>query len=83
MNLKERLKRVNPSYPPVIFICKLEDVLKEQLGDEYDPAKVARAMGLTPITMAAILRGCTVKLENALRLAEMVKVPVAELWRLK
>jgi hypothetical protein len=77
------LRGVNPDYPPVVFTCGLEAELKRQLGDAYDPDVVARQVQLTPLTFNRILRGCGVKLENALRLSKLVGKSVDELWRLK
>lgn len=82
-NLATRLKDVNPSYPPVVFDCKLEAELMKQLGGDYDPHKVAKQLQLTPLTFNRILSGCGVKLENALKLAKLVGKTVDELWKLR
>jgi plasmid maintenance system antidote protein VapI len=76
--LKLRQVKVKP-----LFSCQLEVILKEQLGTEYDEVRVAKWLGVTILTLRNILQGGTVKLENAIRLAQFVGKPVEEVWRLR
>ena len=75
--------KLNDKYPPRIFKCGLEEALKQKLGAEYSVEACAQWLRVTPLTMTRILAGCTVKLENALALAQWVGQPVEELWRFK
>lgn len=85
MSNLEAIKRRNGRqlrYPRVVLNCKLEPTLKQQLGEGY-LEKIASWLEVTPSTMRSILAGGTVKLENALRLASVVGLPVEDLWSVR
>lgn len=69
-------------YPRIVLVCKLEPILQKEVGDGY-LEKIASWLEVTPATMKSILAGATVKLENALRLADLVKMKVEDLWSVK
>ena len=84
LTIAKRLKKADkPSYPPSIFDCQVEAVFKEKLGDDYSVEALAEVVGVTPATMKNIVNGCSVKLENALMLAQLAEKRVEDLWRLK
>jgi DNA-binding XRE family transcriptional regulator len=81
--IAKRVRKEGPRRYPILFDCKVEEVFKEQLKEDYSPEALAQAIDVHPATMRNILAGCSVKLENAMALAALAKRSVEELWKLK
>ncbi len=83
-NIKKRLGTEQAEWPPVIFHCQLEKLLKRGMGPEpFSVNNLAAYLDVTPITVRKILKGGTVSLENALKLAHLVGQPIEEIWALR
>ena len=81
--IARRVKKEGPRRYPILFDCKVEEIFKELLKEDYSPEALAQAIGVHPATMRNILAGGTVKLENAMALAGLAERSVEELWKLK
>lgn len=79
MSIEEKLKKATRRNKHTPFRC---EVLKEKLNG-VSAESVARYLGVVPLTVKNILRGESVSLENALKLAKLVEMPVEELWELR
>lgn len=73
----------NTEWPPRIFDTKVEAMLRKKLGKHYSVNNVAQFLGVTPVTMRKILKGCTISLENAMKLAELLGTDIKSIWKLK
>ena len=72
-----------PSTTPAIFNCRLEEMLRAKYQGDYSVTRVALFLKVSKLTARGILAGGTVKLENALRLAELVGAPITDIWELR
>jgi plasmid maintenance system antidote protein VapI len=82
MSVKQ-FKQKNAEWPPRIFKCDLEELLKDKLGDKYSIVNVSAYLGITPVTMKNILRGGTISLENAMKLALFLEKDIQQIWTLR
>lgn len=64
-------------YPPRIFTST---VLAKMQRKKVARKELAAFLGITPLTMARIEKGCDLKLSYAIKLARLFKCPVEELW---
>lgn len=74
--LGEKLRNKKPvkdQYPPTVLKTKL---------DKFDLSRtqVCRVLGITPLTASRIMRGCDLKLTQALKLAKHLGVSLTDIW---
>jgi len=70
-------------WPPRLFETKVEAMLRKKLGVDYSVNNISHYLDVTPVTMRKILKGCTISLENAMKLAELLGKDIKEIWKLK
>lgn len=72
------MRQLRTEYPPRIFT---PPTLREKMERKKLTRKwLAAFLGITPLTMARIEKGCDLKLSHALKLSQLFKCPVEELW---
>lgn len=73
--LGEQLRHKKPLkdvYPPSVLKTRLKDLITRE--------KLAKLLGVTPLTASRILRGCDLKLTYALKIARLLNLTIEEVW---